>query len=194
MAQEAVTNGRQKRTPKVLTIIIDVVLIAILVFFALYYIFFREKVAYVDNAMLLSRTEMGQTARASLQVKIEEYQNDLTTREQEIQVMYNILEKTEAQEDLRQELEEKVQSYEAFVQEVNQKIREDEEKTLTPVYEEINKAIQEYGRDHRYYMILGATAAGNLVFANNRADITDKLIEYINSKEIEITTPTSEEE
>ena len=162
-------------------LILNVILLAAVAAVVIYFSLARPKIGYVDSTALLNRTAVGQSARTALQAQIEEYQSDILKREQEIQVLYNLLEKTSQPDDIQRELEEKVKSYEEYVQQVNTELSQKESEMLQPVYEKINAAVQDYGARHGYYIIMGATSSGNVVYGSPQADITEDLIKYVDT-------------
>jgi outer membrane protein len=48
----------------------------------------------------------------------------------------------------------------------------------------INESISEYGKEHDYDYIMGATGNGSLMYANPEKDITSKIIKYCNDRYI----------
>jgi outer membrane protein len=55
-------------------------------------------------------------------------------------------------------------------------------KYTSDAWKRINQYIAEYGKQYGYDFIFGATGEGNLMYAENRNDITDEVIAFINQK------------
>ena len=50
------------------------------------------------------------------------------------------------------------------------------------VWTRLNQYIKDYGREYEYDLILGAKGDGNLMYADDRLDITEEVLEYVNKK------------
>lgn len=50
------------------------------------------------------------------------------------------------------------------------------------MWERLNVVIDNYGKEHGLEMIIGANGAGTLLYADNKRDVTDDLIKYVNQK------------
>lgn len=48
------------------------------------------------------------------------------------------------------------------------------------VWERLNPAIEKFGKEHRYTIIIGANGAGSVLYGAEHADITNELIQYVN--------------
>ncbi len=169
--------------------VLNIILLAGLISLSLLHFRFQKKVGYVENAAVLSRTNIGANAGVELQIKMGQYQQEVNKREQEIEVLRGLLEKDESQEAVKNELSAKQQDFDAFAQNVNKNMPRIQADIMQPVYATINRIIGEFGKEHGYHLILGVTpSSGNLVYGDPGADLTTELVEYINSK-TEIQNP-----
>lgn len=50
------------------------------------------------------------------------------------------------------------------------------------IWEQLNQYIKEFGNENKYDYIYGATGEGNLMFANEKEDITSVVIEFVNKR------------
>lgn len=50
------------------------------------------------------------------------------------------------------------------------------------IWTQINQYMSDYGSQHNFDIILGATGEGNIMYAKKEKDNTEKIIEYINAK------------
>lgn len=69
----------------------------------------------------------------------------------------------------------------SYAQEVERLAAEEEEKLMQGVLSQINTFIAVYGKEHGYDMILGTTAAGSLLYAEDGYDITDDVLQGLNA-------------
>lgn len=162
--------------------VLNIILLAALISLSLLHFRSQKKVGYVEVPTVFSKTNMGANASVELQTKMAQYQQEVNKREQEIAVLRGLLEKDENQEAIKNELSAKQQDFDAYVQNVNKNMSQIRVDIMQPVYATINRAIREFGKEHGYHLILGATPSGNLVYGDPGADITAQMVEYINSK------------
>ena len=50
------------------------------------------------------------------------------------------------------------------------------------IWKQINQYVADYGKENGYFLILGATGDGSLMYAKEEVDLTKELKEYINAK------------
>ncbi|GGG59601.1 OmpH family outer membrane protein [Hymenobacter glacieicola] len=74
---------------------------------------------------------------------------------------------------------EQLAQYQAAIQ---QRAATEEARLNQQVLQEVNAYIKQYGREHSYHLILGATEQGNLVYAAEGADLTDDIITGLNTQ------------
>lgn len=65
---------------------------------------------------------------------------------------------------------------------VQQQAQQENERLTKAVLDEINAYLKQYGKDHGYTFILGATDAGNIVYAAEGTDISDEVLKGLNSQ------------
>ena len=186
---ESKKNVQQKRY---IQWIINIVLVAAVAALWIVYLTTRTAIGYVDNAQLLNKSAMVQQAQAEIQVKIDEFRQEITKQEQEILLLREVLDKSEDKATIERELDERITAYESYVQEVQNELAQLESEKMTPVFDTINDAIDDFGRKRRYNLILGATASGNVVFGDSRVNITDDLVDYVNGLEVPEVPQTEE--
>lgn len=80
------------------------------------------------------------------------------------------------------ELEVKIKNYRRLTEEFEQNIDQQKEKFIEEAWNQINKYMEDYGKDHHYDYIYGANGTGSLMYANKTKDITDDVIKYVNKK------------
>ena len=165
-------------------LIINILFIIAILFFG-YALLTQKKIAYVNNSLLISNSEIGIEIRKNLEDKIEEFQTEVTNRESELEILKNLSEKDPENITIKNELATKATSYTTYLQELDKELNKYEAELMTPVYNIINKALDEFGKKHNYAIILGATSGGNIVYGDIKLDVTEKVIEYMNSMPVE---------
>ncbi len=65
---------------------------------------------------------------------------------------------------------------------IEKKAVEQEEKLLQGVYNKINDFVERYGKEHGIAVITGVTMSGNVLYASEKVDITNEVIEGLNKE------------
>lgn len=147
-----------------------------------------RKLGYIDTSELLNKYDKAVQVRTELQASTGQWQAEAQTMQQELDALRQryISEhdklSSPAQRQLREEIAAREQAFAQYVQEVNQKASALEAEKMQPVYRELNAILREYGRAHGYYIILGATPNGNIVYADSSSNLTDEVLAYIQTR------------
>jgi outer membrane protein len=64
---------------------------------------------------------------------------------------------------------------------LEQKAREENDQLTQGALNQINSYIEEYGKNHDYDIVHGVTLSGNVLYADDRIDITDAVIKGLNN-------------
>lgn len=108
------------------------------------------------------------TLKMDFQRAVAQYQNDVTKlTDQERLTRENML-------DMQQK------NVYKYSESIAAKSKEEEEKMLGGVLNQVNSFVEEYGKRNRYDLILGTTASGSILYGVEAIDITKELIREIN--------------
>jgi len=146
------------------------------------------RIAYVDNNLLLSEYKGMADAKEELKGKIESWEANVDTLSFKLQEAIADFEKETAGVSAKQRAEReailKVQqtNLRNYQVAIKQKITKAEQDLLLDVIPEIDVFIKQYGEENGYAYILGATNTGNIVYANSMNDITQIIIDELNSR------------
>jgi outer membrane protein len=144
--------------------------------------------AYVDVNKLLDgykRTEVvraefedkAKTLNANVDSLIADWQKELKTYEKERSSM------SKKELELKQELlGNKQQQISNYQQAIQKQIQEEDQKATQTVINDINDYVKEYGKKEGFSIILGATGSGNIMYANDAADLTETVLEGLNKE------------
>lgn len=80
----------------------------------------------------------------------------------------------------QQVLANKQQQINNYQQVIQKQIQEEDQKATQTVINDINEYVKEYGKNNGYKIILGASGSGNIMYADDSADLTDKVLEGLN--------------
>ncbi|WP_347922490.1 OmpH family outer membrane protein [Pontimicrobium sp. SW4] len=143
---------------------------------------------YVDVNKLLdgySRTkvvkaafeEKAKTLNANVDSLMNDWQKEIKTYEKERSKM------TKKELQLKQELlGNKQQQINNYQQAIQKQIQEEDKKSTQTVINDINDYIKTYGKKHKYKIIFGASGAGNIMYAEDATDLTQKVLEGLNAE------------
>jgi len=155
---------------------------------ALFYLHFSSssKLAFVDSSKILANYEGMKQAQAAFQAKAVTWQANVDTLSKELQESIADYEKDLAsmsnkEKELSTELlKTKQQQLRQYQQAIGQKAQEEEAQATQAVLEEVNAYLKNFGQENGYQIILAATQAGNIAYADDAIDITDEVLEGLN--------------
>ena len=75
----------------------------------------------------------------------------------------------------------KQQQFIQYREVMGSKIREEELKITKEILEEINIVVKEYAKTNNYHLVFGVSGQGNVVYAEEYLNITDKVLEILNN-------------
>ena len=154
----------------------------------LYYLHFAssEKLAYVDSVKLLNNYQGMQEARKAYQKEMTIWQANIDTLSKDVQAA---LQKHQAElskmNDKERKLSEelvrtKQQQLVQYQKAIQEKATLEDRKMTQSVVTQVNKFISEYGTSHRYKVILVANESGNIAYAEEGMDVTEKVLQGLN--------------
>jgi outer membrane protein len=153
-----------------------------------YLSFGKYQLAYVDSNKLLNEYEGMKAARAVYEKKAVAWQANIDTLTVEVQDAIKAYEKdsrgmTSKEKELSKQLinskQEKLINYQRAIKDQAQ---QEDYKATQAVLADINAYLKEYGEKHSYKIILAATDAGNIVYAQESMEITEDVIEGLNKR------------
>lgn len=158
------------------------------IFLSAHIFFFQEKIVYVDSAKLLDNYKGMQHARAVYQQKAATWKANVDTLTVALQKQIFHYEKSNAslsagERKLTQELirTKQKQLYD-YQQATDTQAQQEDAKMTSEVVALVNTYIRKYGQDHGYKIILAATQYGNLAYAEDQLDITNEVLEGLNTE------------
>jgi len=168
--------------------LLSLIAILLVVFLFLYtFIFGSTKVAYVDSGKLLSGYKAMIEARKEFDKKQTAWQANIDTLTRDVQDAIKKYEKTAAlgtdkEKQLAKELissrQKQLYDYQGAIK---QNAGQEEQRLTQNVLSTVNTYLLRYGKKHGYKMILIA-ANGNIAYADNDMDITDRIVEDLNKE------------
>ena len=84
---------------------------------------------------------------------------------------------------LKQELlQNKQQQINGYQEAIQKQIEEEDKKISQTVINDINDYVKEYGKKHGYKIIFGASGGGNIMYAEESADLTQDVLKGLNAE------------
>jgi outer membrane protein len=148
----------------------------------------NNEIVYVDSIRLFANYKGSLKAKTAYEQKMAQWKANVDTLTNELNGSFAKYEKEKARmsakekkvtEELLMTKRQQLENYRAAVSENASK----EDQTITgQVTIEINDFLHQYGEAHGYDFILGATNAGNVVFAKKGKNITDEVLKQLNNE------------
>lgn len=155
---------------------------------SLYYSLNSSTLVYVDVNKLLdgySRTKVereifqnkAKTLSANVDSLVVDWQKELKLYEKERTKL------TDKEKELKQELlSNKQQQINNYQKAIQKQIQEEDKKSTQTVINDINDYVKDYGKENDYRIIFGASGSGNIMYADNTTDLTETILEGLNSE------------
>ncbi len=147
-----------------------------------------QKTVYVDSNKLVNGYKGMQDAKKVYQQKATQWKANVDTLTSELQAAIMKYEKevgkmTAKEKSLTQELlRSKQKQLGEFQQAMNTKAQQEDGQMTTQVITQINAYLKKYGKKKGYRIIFAATDYGNIAYAEDDMDITEEVLEGLNSE------------
>ncbi|MBT1686914.1 OmpH family outer membrane protein [Dawidia soli] len=152
-------------------------------------LFFQgQNVVYVDSVKLMNGYKGMQDARAAYQQKAGAWKANIDTLASEVQKQIFTYEKesprmSAKERQLSQELiRTKQKQFTDYQQAMNTQAQQEDSKMTGEVVTQVNAYLKKYGEANGYKIILAATEYGNIAYADEGLDITEKVLEGLNNE------------
>jgi outer membrane protein len=143
------------------------------------------KIGYIESSVMMEKYQGAQKAREEMNTKSEEWKKNIQTLETELNQLNQEMVKdagrwsraTLAQK--QEKMQQKQQEYGRYSRAINEKAQQLEKELFTPVYNELNAKLTDFGKAKGYDIIFGTISGGNILYGDTAADVTEKFLEYI---------------
>lgn len=141
-----------------------------------------QKIGYVDLQKALNLSAEGKAAKEEIKTQVQGYDADVQKRQGELQKLKEELEKQamllseEARNAKEREYQQKVKDYQRFTKDIQETLQQTDADLTRKILEKLLKVVQDVGKSGSYTMVLEKTES-SIVYADEDADITDKVIE-----------------
>lgn len=157
-------------------IIVVSILFLIVVGFQVFTYLSKEENAYIDMPVLYNEFAMTKEMDSQYQSIIKNRNQILDSLKEELEQVFN--DKMTKEEEAyflkkREKYIEKLEKFESENKQMN-------EEFTSKIWDRLDKYIKKYGKDKSFAFIYGANGQGNVLYADDKKDITKDVIEYAN--------------
>lgn len=137
--------------------------------------------AYVDIHQLFENFSGTKELKAKLTYFENQQKTMLDSMGMKIRTLQATVDK-DAPRAVLAKLESQQQNYLALSREFSQQYNQQDQEYTDMIWKQINQYLNEYGEQQGYDYIYGANGDGAMMYANDKKNITQSVIEYINLK------------
>ncbi|MDR6299802.1 OmpH family outer membrane protein [Mesonia maritima] len=149
----------------------------------------NNKMAYVDNTVLIKEYKNMKSTEERFKKKSEALQNELDSiaRDFQQEVDNYKMASEEMTEKERQKKEtqlmQRQQQLQRQQQAKSQRLREESDQVIDSLIDEVRDFVSNYGEEHNYTFILGSNESANIMYAEKGKDITQDVLKELNAEE-----------
>lgn len=146
------------------------------------------KVGYAETSVLMSQFSESIKAQKAFEDDQKEWENNLKLINDSLNASMNRLklgyEKApkKDQETMRDNLEKWNDNLQRYKEAVKTMSEDREKELMEPVIGKLNEFLKQWGKQHGYDILFGATSGGNLLQANTAFDVTSQLLSDLNER------------
>lgn len=148
----------------------------------------RPKIIFVNNNTVFEKYLGVKEGQHILNKDMEKMQANLDTLEKEINIdlkhyqdNYNNL-SVEEKKNIKDMINKKKKQFYRYKKALEEKTNEKDHEISAGILNQINTYMTEYGKEKEYDAIIGVTDMGNVLFARDKFDKTEEVIEGLNKK------------
>ena len=139
------------------------------------------KIGYIDLSKTFDEYEKTRQYETSLGKKGDTKEAERQKLVDEIKELKDemVLLSDKGKDDKQAAIDDKIKELQEFDRETRDELRKERDEMVRDILREIDKIVQDYGKEHGYTMILHDKV---LVYGNDTIDITEDIIELLNTK------------
>lgn len=171
-----------------LTIFLSVIALVVSAGSIVLYYFNTPKIGYVRSVELFEKYEGMKDAKKKYEQKVGSIQSNYDTLAKDYQYSLNKLNLDFAKLNEREKnerttlLKSQLANLQQYKQNLEEQIQKEDDILTEGIYNQMNAYIKEFGESHGFTMILGTTNNGNILYAKDYVDVTEKVLIGLNKK------------
>lgn len=145
----------------------------------------KNKVVVIDIMKVYKETGIGEAVNQKIRTQQNSYQAKMDTLMQEWQAELKTFEKernnlsTKEIESRKKMLENKQTQIQQYASVQQKKIEEKKQKLFQNEFSKLNEQVKEFAREKNYKLVVGANNSGNVLFVEDKINITDEFVECL---------------
>lgn len=145
-------------------------------------VFAQAKMGYIDSQRILVTYSKAVDAQKKLEAETVQASDELKKMEDDFRAEQERLEQQamllndEKKQQKAQELQDMYMKIQQFSQDKQTELSKRQDELLKPVFDKINTVINQIGEKEGYDFIFNGSVSGNLVYAKEQYDLTDKVL------------------
>ncbi len=147
----------------------------------------EAKFGYVDIQKAMNLSDVGKEAKEQLSVKVKKYQDEINVKQDELKKLKDELERQgvllsdSKKAEKEKDYSAKLKDFQRFTKDAQDELQTKDEELTKRILESFIKVVEEYGRKNGYTLIFARTGSDNIVFFDEKVDVTDVLVKQFNS-------------
>ena len=147
-----------------------------------------SKIGVVDMEKMLKVLPRAVKIRADLESEYKKKKKELEKKEDDLRTMEKDIEKKkavlseEALKQRQQDFQKQIQGFREEVTKSQMDLQKEQNDLITPVLEQIKKAIMQVAEERGYSLIFNQEPS--LVYVGKNVDVTDEVLKYIETKKL----------
>jgi outer membrane protein len=144
------------------------------------------KFGIVDIQKVLNLSDAGKEAKEQLAARVKKYQDEINVKQDELKKLKEEIEKqgvllSEAARGAKEkDYQQKLKEFQRFTKDAQDELQAKDEEFTRRILEEIEKAVQEYGRKNGFTFIFVKNEI--MVYSDEKADVTEPILKALNAQ------------
>jgi outer membrane protein len=159
------------------------------------------KIAYAETSVLLSEFSEAVKAKRQFEEAQKGWDGNLAKLNDSLTAGMDRMKRgydqanAKTKDSLRADLQRRNEDLQRYANAVKKMSQDKEKELMDPVIKKMNGFLAQWGKGHGYDLILGTVAGGSILQANPQFNLTDRILQDMNSeyKELPVSNPTPEE-
>ena len=145
----------------------------------------EAKIGVINIQFLMENSDPGRQAMTELRGKVQSMKANVEKQKKEITKLQEEMKKQslvlsqEAKQDREIEFKRKVRDFQDMTRDYDRTMRTEQERLTKPIFELAIEVIQEFGKRHKYTMMMDSRTSG-LVYASEDMDVTKEVVVELN--------------
>lgn len=138
--------------------------------------------AYIDNVRLFDEFILKKELESNLAKMETNYKAQLDSMKIQVNMLAKRIESAKVSSDVQEKFEVTRQQYLAKEEQFRLSNENTTKQFNEQIWKQINNYVKEFAKENNYDIVLGTSGSGNLMYAAEQYDVTEKAIAFVNNK------------